>query len=165
MSSVTTGSPQVLYVTSYNRYCALTAGLSMMTCFQIPQPIHRLLAIRVPAQHTSRRWACWQNCLCTVNFCLAVQDRPSKLFRLPYRLQGDRFKLATQAFDRQYAHIYFQRLMLMKPPLLKKVRQKWPGVQRENKLICLSALLNLWACRFCPASFNMYCSGKHSHAA
>ncbi len=55
-------------------------------------------------------------------------------FRLPWSLQGDRFKLATQAFDRQYAHIYFQRLMLMKPPLLTKVRQKWPGIQCESSL-------------------------------
>lgn len=46
-----------------------------------------------------------------------------------YKAKGDRFKLATQAFDRQYAHIYFQRLMLMKPHLLAKARQKWPGVQ------------------------------------
>ncbi|DBA81928.1 hypothetical protein WJX77_005299 [Trebouxia sp. C0004] len=51
-----------------------------------------------------------------------------------YKQKGDRFKLATQAFDRQYAHIYFQRLMLMKPPLLTKVRQKWPGVQLANIL-------------------------------
>lgn len=158
MSSVTKNSPPVL--TSYNRHCALTAGLSMMTCFQIPQPMHRLLAIRAPAQHTSRRWACWQCCALSLSALL-----PSELFRLPYRLQGDRFKLATQAFDRQYAHIYFQRLMLMKPPLLKKVRQKWPGVQRENKLICLPALLNLWCCCFCSASCNVYCSGKHPHAA
>ncbi|DBA76745.1 TPA: hypothetical protein ACH3X2_008775 [Trebouxia sp. C0005] len=51
-----------------------------------------------------------------------------------YKQKGDRFRLATQAFDRQYAHIYFQRLMLMKPPLLTKVRQKWPGVQLANIL-------------------------------
>lgn len=51
-----------------------------------------------------------------------------------YKAKGDRFKLATQAFDRQYAHIYFQRLMLMKPPLLTKVRRKWPGVQLANIL-------------------------------
>ncbi|KAL3142785.1 hypothetical protein ABBQ38_003084 [Trebouxia sp. C0009 RCD-2024] len=51
-----------------------------------------------------------------------------------YEAKGDRFKLATQAFDRQYAHIYFQRLMLMKPPLLAKARQKWPGVQLANIL-------------------------------
>lgn len=51
-----------------------------------------------------------------------------------YKQKGDRFKLATQAFDRQYAHIYFQRLMLMKPPLLTKVRQKWPGIKLANIL-------------------------------
>lgn len=58
--------------------------------------------------------------------CASTDD---KTLRKLMCMQGDRFKLATQAFDRQYAHIYFQRLMLMKPPLLTKVRQKWPGVQ------------------------------------
>eukprot|EP00891_Asterochloris_glomerata_P002214 jgi/Astpho2/2214/e_gw1.00040.61.1_t len=43
-------------------------------------------------------------------------------------LQGERFKLNHRVYDRQYAQIYFQRLMMLKPKLLQQVKKLWPGV-------------------------------------
>ena len=51
-------------------------------------------------------------------------------------LQGERFKLNHRVYDRQYAQIYFQRLMMLKPKLLQQVKKLWPGVAGDA-LVCL----------------------------
>ena len=52
------------------------------------------------------------------------------------RLQGERFKLSHRVYDRQYAQIYFQRLMMLKPKLLQQVKKLWPGVAGDA-LFCV----------------------------
>ena len=51
-------------------------------------------------------------------------------------LQGERFKLSHRVYDRQYAQIYFQRLMMLKPKLLQQVKKLWPGVAGDA-LFCV----------------------------
>ena len=108
----------------------LYADPNMMISSPILQKMVRMLGTREPQQHISIRCCA----LCSKHASAHTATAPCKqrcLNLWPLQFQGDRFKLATQAFDRQYAHIYFQRLMLMKPPLLAKVRKKWPGIKRK----------------------------------
>ena len=37
-------------------------------------------------------------------------------------------------YDRQYAQIYFQRLMMLKPKLLQQVKKLWPGVAGDAQI-------------------------------
>lgn len=47
-------------------------------------------------------------------------------------LQGQRFQVTgPRSFERQYAQLYFSRLMLLYPEFKKQVERKWPGVPCE----------------------------------
>ena len=76
------------------------------------------------------------------------RDRPSPCYgrRPPYLLlstqltlsllaapaQDSRFMLATQrTYDRQYAQLYYARLMALGPLLRERVAQQWPGIESE----------------------------------
>lgn len=42
-----------------------------------------------------------------------------------------RFRLQSQrTYDRQYAQLYFARLMSLQPPMKERIAQEWPGVPR-----------------------------------
>ncbi|EFJ48321.1 hypothetical protein VOLCADRAFT_81183 [Volvox carteri f. nagariensis] len=45
-----------------------------------------------------------------------------------YSNLDDRFRAAKRSYERQYAQLYFSRLMLLKEVMLARVQQLWPGV-------------------------------------
>lgn len=50
---------------------------------------------------------------------------------LPGWLQDERFRLQSQrTYDRQYAQLYFARLMSLQPAMKERIAQEWPGVPR-----------------------------------
>ena len=45
-------------------------------------------------------------------------------------LQDNRFLIrGKRSFERQFAQLYFSRLMLLRPVVEQQVRQQWPGVK------------------------------------
>ncbi len=77
------------------------------------------------------------------NSCLLPFELPCEhLLRTRSSPQDDRFRAAKRTYDRQYAQLYFSRLMELKPALLERVARVWPGLPGE-------ARLRYQACRAC----------------
>lgn len=45
-----------------------------------------------------------------------------------YESHDDRFKIQKKNFERQYAQLYYYRLMKLRPVVLKQAAARWPGV-------------------------------------
>jgi DNA polymerase delta subunit 2 len=46
-------------------------------------------------------------------------------------MQDGRFLLTTRSFDRQYAQLYFSRLMLLQPVMAARVAAAWPTTRGQ----------------------------------
>jgi len=45
------------------------------------------------------------------------------------QLQDGNFLITKRSFERQYAQLYFSRLMLLQPLMVQQVQQAWPNTQ------------------------------------
>lgn len=59
--------------------------------------------------------------------CANHPSRPPFAASIPRR-QDTRFRASKRTYDRQYAQLYFSRLMLLKDVMHKRVEQLWRGV-------------------------------------
>lgn len=56
-------------------------------------------------------------CYCCCCCCHGVQ------------LQDGNFLITKRSFERQYAQLYFSRLMLLQPLMVQQVQQAWPNTR------------------------------------
>lgn len=45
--------------------------------------------------------------------------------------QDEGFLITKRSFERQYAQLYFSRLMLLQPVMQQRVQQAWPNTRGE----------------------------------
>lgn len=70
----------------------------------------------------------------TVNFS---QLPPAAAVVLACGCQDDRFLITKRCFERQYAQLYFSRLMLLQPLMMQQVQQAWPNTRGGPALCCM----------------------------
>jgi hypothetical protein len=49
-------------------------------------------------------------------------------------LQDEKFLITKRSFERQYAQLYFSRLMLLQPLMEQLVQKAWPDTRGAHKL-------------------------------
>lgn len=49
-------------------------------------------------------------------------------------MQDDEFRILQRSYDRQYAQLYFARLMVMSQRVREQATQRWPNVKGSQQI-------------------------------
>jgi hypothetical protein len=71
------------------------------------------------------------------HYALLLLLLPAAAVVLVCGVQDEKFLITKRCFERQYAQLYFSRLMLLQPLMMQQVQQAWPNTRGGQALCCM----------------------------